>query len=30
MDIIDGHIVIPERPGIGFTFNQNAIKQFNI
>ena len=30
MDIIDGHIVIPERPGTGFTFNQNAIKQFNI
>ena len=30
IDIIDGYINIPERPGTGFTFNQNAIKQFNI
>jgi L-alanine-DL-glutamate epimerase-like enolase superfamily enzyme len=30
IDIIDGYIMIPERPGTGFTFNKGALKQFNI
>lgn len=30
MEMEDGSIVIPERPGTGFTFNQDAIQQFKI
>jgi len=26
IEVIEGHIRIPERPGIGFTFNESAIK----
>ena len=28
LDIVDGDIVIPERPGTGFTFNQQAITRY--
>ena len=28
MQVVEGDIVIPNRPGIGFTFNQQAIQQF--
>ena len=30
MEINAGDIVIPDRPGTGFTFNQNLIKQYLI
>jgi len=30
MEIADGYIAVPERPGIGFTFNQSAIKNFKL
>lgn len=30
IQVIDGQIDIPERPGTGFTFNQDALKEFSI
>jgi len=30
IDVINGYIDIPERPGTGFTFNDTYIKQFII
>lgn len=29
MELIDGELLIPERPGTGFTFNQEAISQYS-
>ncbi len=28
IEINNGYIVVPERPGIGFTFDQSAIKRY--
>jgi L-alanine-DL-glutamate epimerase-like enolase superfamily enzyme len=30
MEIIDGHIAVPNRPGIGFTFNHDVIARYRI
>jgi L-alanine-DL-glutamate epimerase-like enolase superfamily enzyme len=30
MDICDGMIAIPERPGTGFSFDKDAIKRFSV
>ena len=30
MEIVDGQIPIPSRPGVGFTFDKDAIKRFSV
>ena len=30
MELDDGYIAVPERPGIGFTFDQSAIKRYQL
>lgn len=30
MDLVDGNLLIPERAGIGFTFNQDVVAKFKI
>ena len=30
MEIVNGELTVPQRPGIGFTFDQDAIKHFRV
>jgi L-alanine-DL-glutamate epimerase-like enolase superfamily enzyme len=30
LELVDGNVVVPNRPGIGFTWDETAIRRFQV